>query len=227
MSKCHIFYHVYLFGNWKFILQEQMDLIKNSGLLDISELKVGISYYHETESHIDDCVKILKSYKNVEIMFVKHTSACGESDTLQELYNFCQDSSENVKVFYFHAKGVTHYKSEREENVKNWRNLMEYFLIEKWQSCVEKLDEGYDCCGVNYQGHAANIKNQTVAIKIFNGNFFWANSNYINKLDSSILWEHRYSSENWILSELHNAYIPFNPPPAFDFYHHTLENYKN
>lgn len=227
METYYIFYHVYLFGNWKSILKEQLQLLEDSGLLEFSKIRVGIVYYNETENDIDECKKIVTSFKNVKVLFVKHTSSCAESDTLQELYNFCQSSSENLKIFYFHTKGVTHYKSEREENVKDWRNIMEYFLIEKWRLCVEKLNEDYDCCGINYQNHAANIKNQTVAIKIFNGNFFWANSDYIKKLDTTILWEHRYSSENWILSKPHRAYVPFTPPPSFDYYHYKLENYRN
>ena len=227
MKKYYIFYHVYLFGNWKEIVIDQMNTLQNSGLLEFSQVKVGVAYYSETDKEIENCKTILESYKNVEIIYERHTSGCGESDTLEELYKFSKNSIENLKILYLHTKGVTHYKSEREENVKNWRKLMEYFLIDKWQTCVEKLEEGYDCCGVNYQGHAANIKNEIVAIKIFNGNFFWANSEYINKLDNSILWEHRYSSENWILSSNHNAFVAFSPPPAFDFYHNTIHDYKN
>ena len=102
---------------------------------------------------------------------------------------------------------------------------MEHFLIDKWEDCLKKLNDGYDCCGINYQNHAANIKNEIKLIKIFNGNFFWVNSKYVKKLDDTILFEHRYSSENWILSSEHRCFSFLDVPPSFNLYYNVYKNY--
>lgn len=223
MNNINIFYHIYLFSNWESIVQEQLDVLERSGLLKISKLKVGIVYHGGSENEIEKCVYKLNKIPNCEILFTKHTSYCGECDTLIEMKNF--SVNQVGFLLYIHSKGVTQIGSERESYVNDWRRMMEYFLIENWEDCVFKLKDGYDCCGINYQDHAATINNQPKLIKIFNGNFFWVNSEYVKNLDSSILFEHRYSSENWVLSQKHNAYIPFNTPPGFDFYHNSITDY--
>lgn len=226
MNEKIIYYHVYLFGNWETIVKDQLETLKNSGLLKESKLKVGLVYYAGSDHQIDHFKQILSEYENSEIIFVRHTNACGESDTLHQMHQFALSIDHNVNILYIHAKGVTQYLSEREQYVWEWRKIMEYFLVENWQDCVDKLNNGYDCCGINYQDHAAHIKGKIVSTKIFNGNFYWANSNYLKKLDNSILWEHRHSGENWILSSEHRVYLPFSPPPAFDFYNNSIQDYK-
>ncbi len=225
MDSIYIYYHVYLFSDWVSIVKEQLDLLQKTELLSKSKLKVGIVYYEGSQNDVEKCKSIFDKISNCEILFTKHTSSCGECDTLFEMKSFSE--KEKCLFLYIHSKGVTQIGSERELHVRNWRKLMEYYLIEKWEDCVSKIQEGYDCCGINYQNHAATIKNESKLIKIFNGNFFWASSEYIKKLDESILFEHRYSAENWVLSQEHNAYTPFIPPPGFDFYHNSITEYKN
>ena len=104
---------------------------------------------------------------------------------------------------------------------------MEYFLIEQWEKCINILDDGYDCCGINYQQHTGTISGKLKLIMIFNGNFFWVKSNYIKKLDKNFLFEHRYSAENWICSIDHKGYSLYNTPMTTDLYYQTNENYKN
>lgn len=227
MAQYYIFYHIFLLGNWRSIVEDQLNTIFGSGLMSHSKLKIGIVHNTETVADVENIEKLLTNYNNYEIMFIKHTSSCSECDTLNELQNFSLQNIENVKILYIHSKGVTQYLSEREKHVWNWRKMMEYFLIEKWEDCVEKLNSGFDCCGINYQLHNANIKGIITQIKIFNGNFFWVNSEYVKKLDNTIIWEHKYASENWILSSEHNSYSPYDVPPSFDLYYNSIDNYKN
>lgn len=230
MSKYFIFYHIFFETNWEDIVLEQLLKLRTFGLLDKSQLKIGVVYGHNInkESNLEKLHIILQEYYNYEILFVKPTGCCGESDTLDVLSKFCVDINENVKILYLHTKGVTQYNTIREKPVAEWRRMMEYFLIENWSDCVSILDKDFDSCGINYQNHAANIKNNVTLIKIYNGNFFWVNSNYITTLDNSILFEHRYSAENWLFSNTnHKAYSFLDVPPIFDLYYNIYENYKN
>lgn len=229
MNKYFIFYHIFFETNWDEIVSEQLLRLHNSGLLKNSELKIGVVFGMgiNKESNLEKLNQLLQEYYNYEILYVEPTGCCGESSTLNRLSNFCFENEENNKILYIHTKGITQHNTIRELPVAEWRRMMEYFLIDNWNDCVSKLDEGYDCCGINYQNHAANIKNKTTLIKIYNGNFFWVNSNYVKTLDNSILFEHRYSAENWLLSnENHKSYSFLDVPPIFDLYYNIYENYK-
>lgn len=224
MNKNIIYYHIFTITNWLDIVKEQMDLIEKSNLLENSIIRVGVLY--NNVDLVNEVKEFFKNYRNIEFLFFKPNTGFGESETLSMLKEYATECEENYNVLYIHAKGVTQYGSVRELPVKKWRNMMEYFLIEKWIDCVNKLDEGYDCCGVNYQNHAGNIRGKIELIKIYNGNFFWTKTDYVKKLDKSILFEHRYSCENWITSSNPNAYSFYNTPITIDLYYQINENYK-
>lgn len=228
-NKLQIFYHIFFETNWYEIVSEQLNRLKTSKLLDNSQLKIGVVYGLgvNKDSNLEKLNLLLKQYYNYKILYVEPTGCCGESSTLNKLSDFCIKNNDKFNILYIHTKGITQHNTIREVPVAEWRRMMEYFLIDNWKECISKLDEGYDCCGINYQNHAANIKNKTTLIKIFNGNFFWVQSEYVKTLDSSILFEHRYSAENWILSnENHKSYSFLNVPPSFDLYYNIYKNYK-
>jgi hypothetical protein len=85
---------------------------------------------------------------------------------------------------------------------------MEYFAVEKWQDCIVKLEEGYDCCGVMW-----NTDTPIGMHPHFSGTIWWANTSYIRTLDHSFLdstW--KFHREFWIGSnpdakpfEFHNS----------------------
>lgn len=227
MNKIYIYYHIFLVNNWLEIVQEQVESLKKSKLLDNSKIKIGAVYNENDLSQNPILENFFKPYKNIEISFIKHNGGFGESETLALLKDDCDSFKEEIYVLYIHAKGVTQHQTEKEKPVKDWRNMMEYFLIERWENCIEKLKEKYDCCGINYQIHAGNIGGKVVGIYIFNGNFFWANSEYIKKLKRKTLFEHRYSGENWIGSIEHNAYSFYNSPIKINLYYESNTEYKN
>ena len=224
MNKNIIYYHIFTINNWVEIVNEQFDLLKKSNLFDHSLIKVGILYIHIKD--VDIAKTLFDGYDNVEIVLIKPNTGVGESETLMKLKEYSTNCDKNRNVLYIHTKGVTQHNSVRELPIKKWRNMMEYFLIEKWEDCVNKLNEGYECCGVNYQNHEGNIKGETTLIKIFNGNFFWTKTDYIKKLDESILFEHRYSAENWISSSNTNTFSFYDTPITIDLYYQINENYK-
>jgi hypothetical protein len=194
--------------------------------LEVSTLNVGVLFDKQIDSEKEKLMELLSKVPSLNLMFIDENVSFGESKTLIKLKEFSMTDTNNTNILYLHTKGVTQHNSIREKPVKEWRLMMEHFLITNWEKCVEKLNDEFDCCGINYQDHAGNVKGETKLIQIFNGNFFWTKSDYVKKLDESILFEHRYSSENWILSSEHKAYTFFNVPPIFDLYYNIYENYK-
>lgn len=111
------------------------------------KLKQDLSFFHKVET-------FLKPNKETE------------ADTLKMIQNYCKSNS--GKILYIHSKGVT---KPNNKNIQDWVNLMEYFLIEKHEKCLEALDN-HDVCGVNYLPSKPH----------YSGNFWWANSKHINRL---------------------------------------------
>jgi len=225
-NKYNIFYHVYIFLDWFHIVEDQLNNLKNSGLLNESKLNIGIVHTSNASKEIKKIEGLLSNYYNYEIMFIKHTESTAESDTIKKIKEFSDTCSTNEKILYIHTKGVTQQLTENEIPCINWRKMMEYFLVENWKKCVSILDTGYDCCGINYQNHGVVIDGVSKLIKIFNGNFFWVTTDYVKKINKQFKFEHKYSSENWILSVEHKAYSFFDTPQNINLYKDIFLEYK-
>jgi hypothetical protein len=179
MIKIAVFYHIYQWGPWEEIFNEHWDLLLKNNLLDVSDfVHFGINGNMEFNTGHPRVFGHINSNPEKE-----------ESDTLKALYTFCKTNSD-YKVLYFHTKGV----SNNTLQTKDWRNMMNYFCIEEWRKCVKLLDS-YDAVGCNLQDYNDN----GIYRPHFSGNFWWANANYINRLDSSWLDStNRYFKEFWI-----------------------------
>jgi hypothetical protein len=227
MNKIFIYYHVFLIGNWLEIMKEQINTLIKSGLYENCCIKIGALHEPRDEEQPAILKSYLKKYDNIHIQFLKENTGFAESETLSVMKDDCDAFNKNRNILYIHTKGVTQYQTEKQTPVANWRRMMEYFLIENWKECILKLNNGYDCCGINHQTHAGNIYGEVQKIHIFNGNFFWANSDYIKKLDKKILFEHRYSSENFICSLKNNkAYSFYNTPIRINLYYESNDEYR-
>lgn len=161
--------------------------IKNSGLLDLCN---NIHVVMVGEQHTYYASQLMNLEK-VRPHFKENNT--GEMDSIDLIHKFCQSNSEG-KILYLHSKGATR---QNNPNVKAWVDYMEYFLIEKYQNCLNEL-ETHDVVGVDYL---------TTPMKHFSGNFWWANSNYIKRrknftesLNNSKEIKHpRWYCEFWVL----------------------------
>ncbi len=70
-----------------------------------------------------------------------------ERDSLDRLT--CDAMQGNAAYYcYIHGKGITH---PGDANVADWREMLEYFLIDSWRAWREKLERGADTVGVNLE----------------------------------------------------------------------------
>ena len=143
------------------ITLEQIDLLQKTGLLDKSE-EVQICTHYKEESYIQ-LMNNLYSYDNVVFKhFDESYKEWYEYTTCLELQKESNESVDDFYALYLHNKGAF----TRTFGNYNWRKYMEYFCVEKWQECVEKLDGGYDLVGAAFKDYCV-------------GNFFWAKGSYI------------------------------------------------
>lgn len=249
------YYHIYLSEDktWIPLFLDQLKTFRDSSLdekTDILHLNVvgreqefeillGLLNYH---SNFFRCKITCSLYnkKNTDEDFrnfnnQKDEKFITETVTLQKIWEDCHNSSEPIKVLYFHAKGVTSLKRHLDKNDKDfgynvlvnyyyWRKFLDWALIENSQACIDILDNGdYDIVGVNYTNWPSPH---------FSGNYWLAKSEYIKKLSQPMNsdWWPNYRIENnfpgffsdrikdemWALSgkpKHYSFYDHKNPPP--------------
>lgn len=112
----------------------------------------------------------------------------------------------NCKILYLHTKGITNSS----QNVVDWVDYMLYFLLDNHRVCIDLLDI-FDTVGCNFQDKPK---------KHYSGNFWWADSNYIKKLDN-VNWDSqsRHDCEWFILN--HENIKPFN------LFNSDIDHYQN
>lgn len=215
MSKIAVFYHLYQreYGDWPALFREQYSLLMNSGLgWKADYVHIGINGDEELSG--------LPPHFNIEYNENLHME---ESDTLKSLLKYAE-KNEDAKILYFHTKGI----SNPTEEMRDWRKMMEYFCIERWEDCVRLLDE-HRAVGCNY------IDVSMYGLyPHFSGNFWWATSEHIKSLDHSYLdaygnYDSRFMREFWIgsaggehLYEVHHSGIEYH-----GHYRYPPEKYRD
>jgi len=171
------------------IITEQLKLIMESGLYDQVEF-IFIGCVGEDVSRVEN---LFRGHKKIKILSYSKDIMEYEFLTLRIL----REKSKTEKPFYgfyLHTKGVSYPGNE---GGTYWRDYMNHYLITKWKDNVQKLDEGFETCGVKYLDYKTSGFPPH-----YSGNFFWFKSDYakhlaqIDKLNK----KDRYSAEMWLCS---------------------------
>lgn len=218
----HIFYHLYYYNDAVERFTKTLNKIKESGLYDnVETIHVNVVNTSLDYIHTKDIRDLAKDNPKIKLHNINLDPA-NEAHTLELLWDTCQELAETDNVLYLHSKGVTrNVNPEEQRNVQCWVDLMEYFLIEKWQAAIEKLHE-WDASGVNLirkeDGHQHPH---------FSGNFWWASVRYIKRI-SKITNCYRAELGNRIYCEfwlLDWGHAPNNKP--FELHNSKRCLYKN
>jgi len=202
-----IVYHIYCINNYLEIATQQLNRLKTSGLYDWCD-KLEITCINP-KNEFGDIENLLKDLDKATLN--KLTTNQYEYEGINKVWEYSQQY--NGKVFYFHTKGVSNNYTNILENtiserkikgVTWWKEIMEYYLIDNWKDCIEKLDK-YDQCGVtNNNGWWC-------------GNFWWSNLQYIKSNKKPNSSSDRWYFEAW-LNHLRN-------PSCYEFYHFDFNSY--
>jgi len=191
-----IFYHAFLWGEWKLLVQSQMMRLHTSGILDkMSHMSIGVSAFNQ-----EDFLwfrDLWSQFSKVSVSQTPHELMPREErPTLSTLKRWCDSTNENTPVLYFHTKGLT----RTGYNVELWRLYMEYYNIDRWRHAVSVLNNGWNTYGVNLRDDTEELFGKKYLH--YSGNFWWANSFYIKSLESNMLeGSNRWDGEFWIGSK--------------------------
>lgn len=196
--KIYGFYHICLINDWFDIVKDQLIKIKKNGLLEkTTTLYVSILGEKEQQKLF---IGLINEYKNIEIVIKSQNIQLYEEPILNHL-KYLSDS-EDFYCYYLHAKGVSITEQNKgwyhgntdlihlKSCVNDWREFMEYFLINKFDENIQLLKE-FDSCGVNYCKEPQ---------KHYSGNFWWSKSGYIKTLKDlpNLTPQNRWLAEFWI-----------------------------
>lgn len=150
------------------ILKEQVDLLEKTGLLDAAREVNMICHFHETsfnwlKERWKDRTNVL--FHNYNDNFIDWY----EATTMQSIQNAVHGSTDEFYVLCMTAKGMSHSA----EGHHNWRKYMQYWTVDKWKECVEKLDEGYELVGSPWLDNPP--------YPFMAGTFFWAKASYLRR----------------------------------------------
>jgi len=220
MHNIAIVHFCYMINDWYEKLSNQLERAKLSGLYDAAKeyhlvVTDASKEKHRLESILSNYTKIKLDYHNDNKLY--------ETYAIQKVHELGLANS-NLNILYFHNKGVynngiKNYNSKeisvlKKESVLNFIEILEYFLIDKWEDCVNKLNEGYHIVGVN------------CVFGQWWGNFWWTRSEYLKtnedfKFNENI--DSRWKCERWIhIGNSIHATPEFKP---YEFYHFWCDNY--
>ena len=179
-----IYYHIAEIGEWEYIVKEQLDLIKSSGLYDIcQEIRIGfLGNKYNIMKFIKDKVKLVYHSTNIEEY---------EYPTINSLLSFSKKCKQEHYILYIHNKGSTGRICNNINGQFYWRQLMNYWLIEQYQTCINYLNKSYLTCGINVSKDYSH----------YSGNFWWSTTKYIKKLSPIFDINNRMLAEYWLLKK--------------------------
>lgn len=203
-----IFIHAATLSRCQERVDEYLELIKNSGLIDVvREIfidVVGNGDLPDVSSYNDSRIHVQRIHDNL---------GENEAPTHKHMWDYAQ-ANKNDFILYLHTKGVG---KEINPAIEDWVSYMTYFLIENWKVCINYLES-----------------NKTVGVDLrpdfhlhYSGNFWWARADYLGSLINPLEYRDvkkypnalnsaRHNQEFWICSDgteeghinLHNSKIP-------------------
>ena len=191
-----IFFHVYLKNDFSHILLSKFKKFKASGLYEKAN-KIYLTLFGEIEQHQEFLSDLKDLYSKIEYVLITNKEFHNEADTLNFMLKKAESYEKNTPMLYVHTKGASHTHPILKKNVNAWVRYLDLYTINKWEECLTGLEDN-DAAGGFYVEDP----------KHFQGNFWWANSDYIKNLPKLTPdnIENYNRGEFWILSQTDKVY---------------------
>jgi hypothetical protein len=150
----------------------------------------------------------------IKLIYYSDNTNEWEFPHINNIKKFSDNLNININILQIHTKGVLNKPHSYE-----WRKYLEYFLIEKYDVCLEAL-ENYHSVGVNAQYY---FDEENKLRNHYSGNFWWAKSNYIKNLEPLRNDTDRYTTEHWLIGNLFLNDYRFH----LSLHHTNIDFYKN
>jgi hypothetical protein len=190
-----VYYHIYAIEGVDKIIDEQLSLIQTHFNFPYI-LNIGISIANDN-SPTDSIIKQLHTYDNVKNI-VKDSYQKGNEFVTLNLIEKDKELFENSDyIFYFHTKGASNQLNKNKyPAMVNWRNLMQYFNIERNKVVFRVFDKmNFNTYGMTLKTTSTKISEYGLdnGMRYYHGNFWWMTGKYaktinINEIDKTKRW---------------------------------------
>ena len=154
-----------------------------------------------------------------EVINCSENTQLFETPTINLIKDFTQKNP-NCYILYLHTKGISY--SNEDEKVNDWINYMLYFLVTQYKLCISVLDNNYDTVGCNYSNDLDKEcfkYTHPFPPPHYNGNFWWANTNYLSHLPNLPIDQiERNAPEFWLFK---------NNPNFFNLHSSNVNHYHS
>ena len=168
MKKIKVFWNINELANWKIVFDQQFECMKASGLLDAADEVILMG--NGRQQTFTPLLAEHSDYPKIKLVSVAGNASLFEYPGLMFMQQMAQEAKEPFNICYIHLKGLTRWGNPYVEDWKLWLN---WCVIERWQDNVEAL-QTHDTSGPNWEQEPWPHHSS---------NFWWANSEYIAKLD--------------------------------------------
>jgi hypothetical protein len=191
-----IFFHVYLKNDFSHILLDKFKKFKASGLYEETN-KIYLTLFGDIEKNQEFLTDLKDLYSKIEYVLITNKEFDNEADTFNFMLKKASEYSSNTPMLYVHTKGVSHTHPILKKNVNAWVRYLDVYNINKWERCLDGLVDN-DAAGGFYVEDP----------KHFQGNFWWANSDYLKNLPriNNTNIDSLNRGEFWILSNTEKVY---------------------
>lgn len=174
--KSVILYHLYPKNNWKEVTSDLLSLTSHEAIF----VSVSIDFFDGLFNR-NAIERFLKTIPKVQqVFFTKNNKQLGEVSGFNRLRQELDFSVWDV-VTYLHSKGVT---KPDNECIKDWVQLMKYFVIERHDICLQAFENGFALYGCNlgtFQEGAERVGPFRFSDFHYSGNFVSVNLNLVRK----------------------------------------------
>ena len=217
-----IFFHVYLKSGYSRILLDKFKKFKNSGLYDKANKFYLTLFGDDIGLHSEFLNELKEVYPKIEYAVITNQAFRNEPDTLNFMLKKAKEYTENTPMLYLHTKGVSYANPYIKKNIDAWVRYLDLYVINKWEENILSLKTN-DVSGPFFCDGDDN--------KHFQGNFWWANSDYIKGLPviSEFNSKKLNRGEYWICSQAKNihAMSPISPVDLYQKYFCNEEDFPD
>lgn len=219
MNDIGVVQYCYMANDWKERLVEKISRIYNSGLYDAAkEYRLVVTDVNNERSILEE---ILSKYPKITLNYYSNNKLY-ETHAMRVVHELAKNNK-SMNILYTQVRGVTNIfknfetrevSETKRQSTKSYVEMLEYFLIDNWKQCSDKLDEGYHMAGVN------------CVYGIWWGGMWWANSEYVKNHPEFVFDENtdsRWKCERWIVIS-----NPFHATPeykSYQFYKHWCDTH--
>ena len=181
MKRIAVFWHIYIPSQCHRsfeIIDRQFELLKSSGLIDVSTIYVGVVGSLES-----DTLKKILSHQNV--VLGSHAMNGYENVTTHELWKFCNNATDDYFVLYFHSRGSSYTRKLWRKKVVNgdkWTLAMESLVIRQWKVVLEYMEKNKSWTSGCELWNKTHTDRFPLGGFHYSGNFWWASPSFIRKL---------------------------------------------